>query len=62
MLLYEYSQKQPPDMFHKKGVFKNFEKFTEKHFCQNPFCNRSKFSTLQLHSKRDSVRGIFLGN
>ena len=49
MLLYEYSQKQPTDMFHKKGVFKNFEKLTEKHFCQNPFCNRSKFSTLQLH-------------
>ena len=30
-------QNQPPELFFKKkGVFKNFEKFTLKHLCSNP--------------------------
>ena len=28
-------QKQPPEMFCKKGVLRNFAKFTEKHLCQS---------------------------
>ena len=29
-------QNQPPELFFKKkGVFKNFKKFTEKHLCSN---------------------------
>ena len=26
-------QKQPPEVFHKKGVLKYFSKFTGKHLC-----------------------------
>ena len=28
-----FSQKQPPEVFYKKGVLKNFRKFTGKHLC-----------------------------
>ena len=34
------SQKQLPEVFHKKGVIKNFEKFTEKHLCQSLFFDK----------------------
>ena len=33
-------QKQPPDVFCKKGVLKNFAKFTGKHLWQNVFFNK----------------------
>ena len=34
-------QKQLPEMFYKKkGVLKNFAKFTGKHLYQNPFVNK----------------------
>ena len=46
-----YFQKQSPDVFCEKGVFKKIEKFTEKHLCQ------SLFLTL---FKRDSNTGVFL--
>ena len=29
-------QKQPPEVFCKKGVLKNFANFTEKHLCWSP--------------------------
>ena len=29
-----------PEVFCKKGVFKNFEKFTGKHLCQSLFFNK----------------------
>ena len=32
-------KKQPPDVFYKKTVLKNFAKFTEKHLCQSLFSN-----------------------
>ena len=28
-------QNQPPEVFYKKGVFRNFTKFTGKHQCQS---------------------------
>ena len=31
------SQKQPPEVFCKKGVIKNFATFTGKHLCWNLF-------------------------
>ena len=40
-------------MFCKKGVFKNFTKFTGKHLCQSLFFNKS------LYLKRDAVTGKF---
>ena len=30
-------QKQPPEVFYKKVVLKNFAKFTGKHLCQSLF-------------------------
>ena len=37
---YEYTQKQPPEVFCKKGVLRNFAKFTGKHLCQSLFFNK----------------------
>ena len=34
-------QKQPPEVFYKKGVFKNFAKFTTKYLCQSLFFNKA---------------------
>ena len=36
----ENFQKQPPEVFYKKGVLKNFSKFTGKHLCQSLFFNK----------------------
>ena len=33
-------QNQPPEVFYKKGVFRNFTKFTGKHLCQSLFFNK----------------------
>ena len=33
-------QKQPPQVFCKKGVLRNFAKFTGKHLCQSLFFNK----------------------
>ena len=33
-------QKQPPEIFYKKGALKNFTKFTGKHLCQSLFFNK----------------------
>ena len=30
-------QKQPPEVFYKKGVLRNFTIFTEKHLCRSLF-------------------------
>ena len=35
-----YLQKQPPEVFCKKGVLRNFAKFTGKHLCQSLFFSR----------------------
>ena len=34
-----YKQKQPPEVFCKKGVLQTFAKFTGKHLCQSLFFN-----------------------
>ena len=33
-------QKQPPKLFCKKGVLRNFAKFTRKHLCKSLFFNK----------------------
>ena len=35
-----YDRSSRPDVFCKKGVLKNFAKFTEKHLCQSLFFNK----------------------
>ena len=54
------SQKQPPEMFCKKRVLRNFAKFTGKHMCQRLFLINLQASGLQLYQKRDSGKGVFL--
>ena len=34
---FQYHQKQPPEVFYKKGVYKNLSKFTGKYLCQGFF-------------------------
>ena len=36
----QYVQKQPPEVFFKKGVLKNFASFTGKHLCWSLFFNK----------------------
>ena len=36
-IFYHYFQKQPPEVFYKKGFLRNFAKFTEKQQCQSLF-------------------------
>ena len=49
-----------PKVFCKKGVLKNFAKFTGKHLCQSIFFNQVARSTLQLYLKRYSGSGVLL--
>ena len=51
-------QKQPPEVFCKNDVLRNFAKFTGKHLCQSLFFN--KVAGLQLYLKRYSGTGVFL--
>ena len=39
-MIIKYIQRQPPEVFCKKGVLKNFTKFTGKHLCQSLFFNK----------------------
>ena len=46
-------EKQPPEVFCKKGVSKNFTKFTGKHLCQSLFLNKvADLSTATLLKRR----------
>ena len=38
--MYTSSKKQPPEVFCKKDVLKNFESFTGKHLCWSLFFNK----------------------
>ena len=53
-------QKQPPEVFCKKGVLRNFSKFTGKHLCQSLFFNKVASLKPATLLKRDSGTGIFL--
>ena len=52
------NKKQPPEVFCKKSVLRNFAKFTGKRLCQIFFFN--KVAGLRLYLKRDSGTGVFL--
>ena len=52
--------KQPPEVFYKKGVPKNFSKFTGKHLYQSFFLTNLHALDLQLYLKRYSGTGVFL--
>ena len=46
-----FLQKQPPEVFCKKAVLRNFTKFTEKHLCQRLFFNKLQASGLLLKKR-----------
>ena len=39
-MIENYKQKQPPEVFFKKSVLRNFAKFKGKHLCQSLFFNK----------------------
>ena len=55
-----HQQKQPPGVFCKKGVLRNFVKSTGKHLCQSLFFNKDAGLGLETLLKRDSCTGVFL--
>ena len=58
VIVSDYLQKHPPEVFYKKAVLRNFTKFIGKDLCQSLFFN--KVAGLQLYLKRDSGTGVFL--
>ena len=40
-------QKQPPEVFYKKKVLRNFAKFTGKHLCQSRYFNKVDFIKIE---------------
>ena len=51
-------QKQPQVVFCKKGVLRDFLKFTGKHLCQSLLFN--KVAGMTLYSKRETGTRVFL--
>ena len=52
--------KQPVEVFYKKGVLRNFAKFGEKQPCLRLYFNKVAGLRFQLFLKRDSNTGDFL--
>ena len=53
-------QKQPPEVLCKKGVLRNFAKFTEEHRRQRLFFDKIRGLSPATLLKRDSGTGVFL--
>ena len=53
------SQKQPPEVFCKKGVFENFAKFTGKHMCWSLFLCRPLGHTRKVWSLNAWALGVW---
>ena len=53
-----WNQKQPPEVFYKKAVLKNFAIFTRKHLCWSFFL--IKLQAFRPDSKRHSNKDVFL--
>ena len=55
-----YFQKQPPDVFCRKGCSKNFPNFTGKHLCWSLFLMKLQAFKPAHLLKRDSNTGVSL--
>ena len=51
-------EKQSLEVFCKKGVLKNFAKFTEKHLCQSLFFNKNAGATCNF-IKKETLTQMF---
>ena len=49
-------QKEPPELFYKKGVLKKLAKFTRKHMCQSHNYSYAKF---YIYENNDTHISIF---
>ena len=56
----QYVHKQPPEVFLKKGVLKNFSNFIGKRLCWSLFLMKLKAGGPATLSKRDSSTCVFL--
>ena len=56
----QYVQKQPPEVFFKKVVLKNFANLTEKHLCWSLFLIKMEALGPATLLKRDSNTDVFL--
>ena len=52
-------QKQQSDGFFKKGVMRNFEKFTRKHWRRNLFFNKVKLCRSANFIKNETLAQVF---
>ena len=57
--IHEKVRNSRPEVFYKKGVLRNFTKFTGKHLCQSLFFNKVAVLRLAALLKRDSGAGVF---
>ena len=55
-----FFQKQPPEVFYKKNVLKNFAIFTGKHLCSSLFLIELQASRPLTLLQRDSNTDVFL--
>ena len=53
-------QKQLPEVFYEKSVFRSLTKITGKHLCQSLFFNRVAGLRPPTLLKKDSGKGVFL--
>ena len=60
-----FVQKQLPEVFLKKGVLKNFAKFTGKHLCQGLFFNKVAglfyWNASKYHYLSNFIYFLFIG-
>ena len=54
------NKKQPPEVFYKKAVLKNFSILTGKYLCSSLFLIKLKSFRSATFLKRDSNAGVFL--
>ena len=54
------AQKQPPEVFYKKAVLKNFTIFTGKYLCWSFFLIKLQALKHATLLKRDSNTGVFM--
>ena len=52
-------QKQPPELFYKKALLKNFAIFTGENLCLSLFLTTLQAFRLPTFLKRDSNAGVF---
>ena len=52
-------QKQPLEVFYKKGVLRNFTKITGKHLCQSLFFNKKALAQVLTYGFCGIFKNIF---